>query len=343
MKTSNKILAVFLCYLLAIALISWLVVAPFFAAQQEPRNRAAAAGSVECAVFGSSHGMMSLNPQTMEEGMGWVTYNYCNLLMKDAAKQFIAEKEFSRNPIHTVILDLTFNSLFREQATENGEGDYAVVRNLDTFPERVRFLAEHVPLDTWLDVYGRELVGSVRYWQTVFTGRVYDDGYLPSSNRGFCASVPQDVSLADDQVAAIRGTRVECTPFQPSAVDALKELIAYCQSQGARVILLTVPISDALIWELADLGEFEAKAREIAGEMHCEWYDLNLLKNKSELFSDATCFHDVAHLSEEGSKIYMQELVNLLTRVDRGEDVSDLFFSSYEEATRATPYYSKLT
>lgn len=338
MKTSKKILLSFCIYLLVVALVSALILIPYSAAQKEMIARREVAGTVDCAIFGASHALRGIDPSILNEQLGWNSYNYSNVLIKDYARAYLVEKELGRNPVKTVILDLTYNTLTRDQTQENGEGDAATVRLLESFPERLKYLLTNVKLDTILQVYGRQLVSSLNYWQAVLTGREYTQAGTAASNRGFYAIEKADVTLPADQLAEYRACDDYIGTTQEANLTAFRSIVEQCRASGARVIVLTLPISDALIWMEEDMDRFYTVAHRLMQELDVEFYDLNLLRDRTERFSDSFCFQDISHLSEEGSRIATEAFSELIQAVDSGENVSNRFFASYAEALEQLPY-----
>lgn len=335
MKTSKKILLSFGIYLLLLVAASFALLGPFEASQTERDARKAAAGSVDCAVFGASHALRGLDPAVLGQTLDCSCYNYSNVLMSLNAVRYIAEKEMDRNPIETVLIDLTFDTLSRDYSQETIEGEVATVRCLDSLPEKFLYLLRYVKPDQMLQIYGRELIGSFNFYKGLLLG---DGEPKTVSKRGFLPLDANDVTIPEEQRAAVKDSWTIVVPAREDNTAVMKELIAFCKSRGARVILVTIPVSDAFLWEESGMDAFRETALELAAQTQCEYYDFNLLKNRGKLFSDDTSFFDITHMSTEGAAVFSEYFARIIRRVDQGEDVSPLFFTSYEEAARFSPY-----
>ena len=56
------------------------------------------------------------------------------------------------------------------------------------------------------------------------------------------------------------------------------------------------------------------------------------------LFSDSSTFVDGTHLNRAGAEKFTPQFCEIINSVDSGKDVSDLFYSSYEEMKKDSPY-----
>lgn len=339
MKTSNRILRAFTLYLLLLAVCSAIILVPYSSSQGEAQSRREAAGTVECAIFGGSHGLRAFDPSVLQEDLGWSSYNYCNVLIKDNAKEYLARKELARNPVKTVILDLTFNTLTRDNSAEGGEGDAGTVRCLDTFGEKLLYLVRYVGLDRSLHVYSRELIAAANYWASRILSRPVAVP-LEGANRGFYPLAGHNIALPAKRVESSRDSLSYVGTVLEENLESFRRLVRHCQSQGARVIVVTTPITDSAIWQSNDMDVFSETANALTAELGCEYYDFNLLKTRGEVLSDSKSFDDDCHLSAAGSRAFMHELTALLKQVEGGQDVADLFYSDYQEAKNHSPYQS---
>jgi hypothetical protein len=107
---------------------------------------------------------------------------------------------------------------------------------------------------------------------------------------------------------------------------------------GAEPILVSVPISLRELWPYAEMDAYRVWLNEYCEEQRCAHYDFNLLADRHTLFSDDSSFCNPTHLSDTGSQALTCILADTLKRAANGEDVSGLFYESYEDMMQASPY-----
>ena len=77
--------------------------------------------------------------------------------------------------------------------------------------------------------------------------------------------------------------------------------------------------------------------------MGCEMYDMNLAKDRYSLYHDDISFYDETHMSMAGAKAFTKALCDIVNKSRTGEDISPLFYKSYNEMKQDSPYMQYLT
>ncbi|MCD8206829.1 MAG: hypothetical protein LUD72_02720, partial [Bacteroidales bacterium] len=112
-----------------------------------------------------------------------------------------------------------------------------------------------------------------------------------------------------------------------------------CEENGIDVMLVTMPLSETVICEQSNLDVFREWYEQIAAKRGIPFVDFNLYKEHFEMFSDEEDFNDNLHMSMASAERFTALFSEIYTMIQNGEDVSDLFYDSYEELEAHTDYY----
>ena len=118
----------------------------------------------------------------------------------------------------------------------------------------------------------------------------------------------------------------------------LDKIIALCKQHGTRIILVTTPLSELVTCKCSNLDVFYNWYKEYAYENELEFYDFNLLKEKQDMLPDELAYYDAGHLNDTGADIFGMEYCRIMRMVDAGEDISELFYGSYDELDASCNY-----
>lgn len=340
MHNFKKAIVATISFLLLLALGTAIVVYPYWETEAlqslDREQREMIAGSIDTIMIGASHAMAALSPQILDSERECNSYNMSNTMMTIHARTVILEKELARNPVDTVILELSYNALTRDQSEDGANGDAVTAARLDSTGERMKFMRKYVTWHTLTDFYSRTLVEGMSAWKDVISNRSLHN--IDYSLKGFHPTNAVDQSFSPDEARDKYQNGPLITEYRQENISEFQELVDLCKSYDTRVIVVVVPVSDNILWNLSDWDKFKCFAEAFCEENNCEFYDLNLLKNRNEIFNIRESFSDDIHMSEEGGIACTHQLAEILTRVDEGADVSDLFVDTYVEAIDNLPY-----
>lgn len=340
MQTFKRILLSALGLLCCLAILSVIVIEPALKTEaayyNDQRLRRELSGSIDFIALGASHGLAAFDPRILDEELGCCSYNLSGSMMTSYSKLYLLNKELARNPVKTVVLEIAFDSFARDEAKEYAIGDAVTVERLDSVPERIAFMLRYVGLEDWMNVYSRGLAQGITGWKRILTGRA--DSCVDAAAKGFLAKDPADLSLTPEQAAKrYAGREISSHRFQKT-VDRLGEMIRVCREKDAKVIVCVTPLPDSTLWERSGWDDFRVWLKDYCEQTGCPCYDFNLLKARYELFSDTESFYDDGHMSAAGAAAFSRAFAQLLRRAEQGEDVSALFYASYDEMLRDSPY-----
>lgn len=327
-----------LCIAAVVALVSAAFIVPWLHTPTDFHDqalRARLAGQIDTIVIGQSYAMDGVMPQKLDEKLGTRTYNLSGSLMPIYGQKYMLEKELARNPVKNVILEITPDTFTTDERTTYGNGDSYIVARLDSLPERLDYLIRCVQPADWPNIYARVLLLSMRSAAYRLLGRTE---LIDDSNMGFNPQNARDVSLSPEQARAQRqGMSIFGEPLEEN-MRAYEELLQLCIQAGCDVTIIYTPVSHAKIWQMYDQDGFLRWASRLAEKYDVPLFDFNLLRARYALFSDEASFSDDNHLSREGAEVFSEVMADVLFRYRAGEDVSPLFYPSYQEAIRDSVY-----
>lgn len=344
MRNSKKAILATLAFLLCFVLIAAALFVPhvFFADRYYENliERELLANQLDALYLGACQGMCAYIPEVIDAELGWNSYNLSENLMPIYTRTRLLELELERNPIQTVVVEISFDALTRQQEAEKGEGDANVFILIPTAAERIRYMKDFIRLDELIPFYAVSLFKDLDAAANLVMGDSLQEAVSGKvkSNRGYSEWATQDNRLAPEDVAALYQSEARTASVREENVAQLNELIDFCQAKGIRIIVTTVPLTDEFVWRMSGLETMRKVIAQICEEQGCEFYDFNLLKNRAELLSDEDCFFDHNHTSRKGAEIFSQEFARLMKLYDAGEDLSQLFYPSYDEALLHSVY-----
>lgn len=337
MHSFRKVLISIAVYLAAVSAASASLMEPYFNSSvyhyQDASVRRELAGTIDTVFIGASHGLRAFSPEIADEILDISSYNLSTELMTMRGRYTLLKKELSRNPVKTVILELSFNSLTRNRIDEGPEGDIYVFGKLDTPAERAGFFFSAFRPDEYARVYSDTLGRGA----TCITGSIEPSvtDEIRLTQKGFLDTGSNDVSMTEEQY---ENNRLKSTIYsEPYAenVEYLERIIKLCHDYGVRIITVVTPISDRTICMYSDMDVLMNDIASVCEENGVEYYDFNLLKTRSETWNQETDFSDDIHLSVNGAEKFTKALADVLIRINEGGNTTALFFKSYKEISEA--------
>lgn len=178
----------------------------------------------------------------------------------------------------------------------------------------------------------------------------YDTELVQSSSvtyrgKGFCPLVVSEKNMMsldnlDDkklQKKEKEGFENKECVFLEQKITALKDMISLCKKRGCEVIVLASPIPITSVYSTNYYLSFTHQLKELAEGEGADYYDINFAK--PELWkSEIRDFYDQSHVNENGATKFTEAICELLKRKDAGEDISNLFYQTWEEYLASIDY-----
>lgn len=332
MHNFKKALIASLCFLLCFAAMFAVVVYPAFGTDSvynDSAKRRELAGSTDFLICGASHALGAFVPDIIDEELGCRSYNLSSYAASFDGKYWLIKKELERNPVDTFVLEISYDTL-RDYSGDRSTGEPMTILKLDSFGERLRYMAKYVPI-TDLDKVGSV---TLRYGLNAWKAKLSGQLNIPQSNRGYVPNTAKALHNDAQSILERAGSR-SIEAFDPDSMEMVRRIAAVCREKGAEMIVVVVPVSERHILSYANLDEFRIALNEFCAELDVSCYDFNLLKNRGEIFSDEDCFFDSSHIGGVGAEKFSRVFSELMLAKAEGQDTEGRFFPDYAEAEKA--------
>ena len=339
--------AVFLIVLLgSVGIIEILMNSEYYHCSDK-RNIESQSGKINLIVSGSSNGMNGFNPRILDEKLELNSYNLCGPAMESHAKYLLLKQTAQENDIEIAILDMNCNDMMRSPGALE-VNMYAIPR-INRFFDRVSFFFTVVDSDAMEPLIGNYLYdGSYVAFSKILgenslLGTIGNKSNVDYTAKGFREGPftgNESIALSESDIISHYNTspiNLEGENFERND-KYVREYINYCKKNNIRCIMSVTPLSDADIWSHDKWENLKKYLDTLSEEYGCELYDFNLLKNRYMLFSDKSTFQDATHLNGAGAEKFTTQFCEIINSVDSGKDISNLFYSSYEEMKQDSPY-----
>lgn len=342
MLTFKKVIFSTISLILIFITVSLVVIMPYYNSEygyyEDRYLRQSLAGKIDYITIGASHCLSGFDSKVLDENLNCNSYNLSVSMMTMSAKYELLKKEFSRNPIKTVVLELSYDTIQRDSKNEYAIGDEPMLTRFDNVGESLSYMIKNVALDDWLNSYSRSFVLGLAYWKDMLThGNIANVDYTA---KGYHAKESNNLTLSNIEVNNLYETESYSDIKDCDNLKQFTEIINLCHNNNARVIVAVVPVSDKLIWKLSNLNKFEKWAKNYCKDNNCEFYDFNLLKSRYELFNDKESFADDDHMSDMGAKTFTKAYSDIITHVDKKENIDSFFYDDYDSLKNDSPYMS---
>ncbi|MBE6931823.1 MAG: hypothetical protein E7464_00365 [Ruminococcaceae bacterium] len=336
MHNLKKALIASIAFLLVTAVMSIGLMEFYFRSEedfyQDGSERAAYAGSLDYLICGASHAYRGMNPEKIDALLGTSGYNISGGLMTMGGRYEMLRIEIERNPVKTVVLELSYATMTRNRVEEGPEGDLYVLGRMDRFWDRFCYFFRGFRISELPEVYERFLTEGIDALGKALNGELRRSD--TQRFRGYIPTGPRTIELETNYEERFHSKTPE-KEFDPYNLKYLERILTYCEERDIEVVFVTMPLTKTFLSTYAELDYFYDWYRELAQAHGCRYYDFNLLKEKDEMFPDPVAFYDVLHLNDEGAETLSNLFAELELRTAAGEDVSGLFYSSYLEMESA--------
>lgn len=322
-------------FLLSVFVISEIIVEPYFQNEvyhyQDAAVRDSMAGTLDFLICGSSQSYRGIVPQVLDEKLGCNSYNLSTSRMTMAGRYELLKKELNRNPVKTVIIDLSYNTLTRDRAEEGPEGDLYQLGRYPNLFERMGYFFRHFQLNEYARTYYDTMNRGIKSWDHLLRGEGLRGSSGKYQNKGWQAGECNPIPPLE---RGEKHTKQLPTEALPENLSYLNKILRLCKEKNIQVILVTLPIPERITLQYNTDGfdSIYSNYKTISQTWGIPFYDFNLLQGKTKRFADETAFYDEYHMSLEGGWSFTDFLADVLLRAQAGEDVSGLFYDSYAQA-----------
>ena len=340
MKHSKKAIIVSVVFVLVVTLIYGVVAVPYLYFNNDKILRNELAGNTDCIIIGASHGLSGFVPQVLDENMECHSYNLCGSLITFNGRLALLEEEIYRNPVKTVVVDISYNAFSRPSLS--AEGNTYIIPRFNEQSKMLNYFTGnkmYQDIDTTYSYYfSYGMQDYPKLVKSVFNGlksnkslsEYIKKNYLSDKERKNKGYVEKNKSgspkLSEDEISQKYNSEEIDRNYNFENIEILKQIVKICRDKNVNVIFAVVTVSDAAIWKTSNWDDFYNDIVKISKEMDCRLIDFNLLKNRYELFSDDKSFSDNYHLCAEGARTFSGEFSKVINKINNGENVDDMFY-----------------
>lgn len=339
MHSFKRILKIVGVFLLAVVLLSVMFAEFYLQGEnfdyQDARERDRLAGKVTVLICGASYTMYGIQPEILNQRLGISSYNVTGALMTMEGRYTLLKKELERNPVHTVVLEVSADTLIRDRTAEGPEGDLPILGRLSGVGERLSYLHSAFSLSeypmAYYDLVSKGIESSLRF----ITGKYHREnsemklGYL---------RVKKDSRELPTNYQDIYGLRSLPEEIVPENEDGLERLVSLCKENGATVILVVTPKSKYYNCLYANLDYFDQWYRSFAEKHGVHYLNFNLDKEKTTRLPDSDSYYDETHMNIKGSAEFTKMLSSALQDIWKQRNYAYKYFDSYS-ALRWSDHY----
>lgn len=318
-----------------IVILSVLIVPYEKADTNDSSYRKEMAGTLDTLYCGSSHGHYAFDVRIIDKILNTNSYNLCDGQMSMLNINLLVKKEIARNPVKTVVIDIhrvAFNDMTFDAVAESGA--YFISR-LDTPKEKIKYFFDSgmgIGLDRVLSL---KVNSAIRFWEDKLKGNDYSG--INRSLKG--VALGESINLVEEEKKTLfvkpESKEIEAGSKSETNYKYIKffdEIVTLCHEKNINVFVVITPLSDIQLTKYDDYDGGIQWIKEHCKKINCKVLDFNLYKGKSNLLSDVISYCDLWHLSEDGAAVFSKIYAETMLKAKNGENIEDLFYSSYEEA-----------
>ena len=293
-------------------------------------------GKVDMVFLGTSQSYTAFDPELIDERLGVNSFNLgTNAQLLLSSRQLLREA-LEINPVETVYLEVNIGGLVKDKNDSSQLGAFdrmisskgKLATLLDTKSNNLRMRQIFYSVRA-LDLFDLEkLKENVAYKTGPKGGQVpikpkknqwqyYSKGHLASTME-YNAEKNKDKKKASSVWNREK--------IKPASLDNLRDIIELCKDKGVELIFVTPALNPQVASYAGEQQDFYNFVKEIADANGISYYNMNLLKDRDDIFDYGT-FRDYVHLNKNGATVFSDIISDLYENPDRYEEY---FTDSYQ-------------
>lgn len=334
MHSFKKLVKTVLIFAVFFIIGSIVVMAPYLMGEnnfyQDASIRKEVQGTTEVAVVGASRAVRGIDLKILEEKTGKSYYTYANMSMSPKGKYYMLKKELKRNPIDTVILEVSYDTIFYNRDEIGSEGDIYTIGRFANPLEAGAFFFWAIHPSEYVDTYHFLMMQGVEGYKDILKRDFRFKNNEETFYKGYKAYLLDHKNMKANYKKLYHTMRLY-DEINEEAVEYTQNIVDLCKANDIRVIMVSMPIAKQYMVKYSDFDLFTDWIHKFAGENELEYYPFDIMKERDSLLSEKKDFKNSTHLHNTGAKKFTEYLAETLNKVDAGEDVSDQFFHTYKE------------
>ncbi|MBQ7546741.1 MAG: hypothetical protein IJT41_07240 [Clostridia bacterium] len=284
-------------------------------------------GKIDFLFCGASQSVWGFIPLVMDAELACNSFNISSGLLSMEGRYTIIRKVAQDNPVKNLVLDLSYNSILREDKTDSVEGELLLEERLHGM-ERIRYYCTHTKVDEIFPSFYYVMRTGMYSILHSFSAKPDRGMYFGKGYWGEKAAIDQrrDVRWKTGD----RQSAPEPVDIPEENLVYLEKIMQFCKENGIRVYLITTAYPTGVIsWSDRD-GLLQAHVK-LARQYGCPFYDVNLLRDKDKWFDDETSYYDVEHTSTQGAVAQTKLLASWIRSASPGVGEDAQFYDSYAD------------
>lgn len=296
-------------------------------------------------ILGSSHGRSAINPEKIDEQLGWNTINYSipGSTVKDS--YYLLKEACEKNDVKRVIMDVDYQYWFSGQPKgEFGEPfiytqmkfskaklEY-MLDNMSTMDIR-NFVSKRCNYKCSLSTIKNNLIlkSKASYKNYEIEGADVRDADGPYIGRGFFSRHVSGYEPGGEWVIQHWAGR-ENGGLDMDVVSYFGRMKEYCDDNGIELICITSPITPSSMKRLGMSKVYQTFESDLFNAWNVPYYDFNLAKMSVLPRTDKDYGDLEGHMGGNLAEQYSTMLGKLLKDKEAGTlDSNSYFYSSYNE------------
>lgn len=346
MRDSKKACKFTAIFLIPICLMSVLLIKTGSVRLEQHNDvkiREAYAGKIDYLFNGASHVKAGFDTRIIDKQLGTESYNLSGDSLSWKGRYYLLKEELGRNPVKTVAVEMSLNDFPTKAKIEYIL--YTLPRitdgkaKLDIFSDGCS-IGNLIKMYNLLTEFGYNVLKD-KFNNDFKNKNLYDDYF-----KGFAEVETNDIRLPDSEVAQAYNSEETDTSVRKENLKYFKKSMDLCKEKGVQIIFVVTPLADSMIWKYSNFDFALSELRNICKDYSDLFVDFNLLKERYDLWNETDCFKNEDHLSPKGAAVFSEVYCDVMKKMESGEDISDMFYTSYEEMKADSPYmktYKSLT
>ncbi len=174
MHNFKKTLRTTALFLLVWVLLSAAVITPYFYGENENyqdfRERQEIAGTVDYLIIGASHAKRAIDTRTLDERLGVNSFNLSAQRMPMSARYDVLAQEISRNPVKTLVMEVSFDTIRISKDSEGIEGELYHLGRLGEPVEKAQYFLQAFRPKDYVQTYEFCVDKGVKAWKKLIKG-----------------------------------------------------------------------------------------------------------------------------------------------------------------------------
>ena len=340
MHNFRKVLLVSISFLLLVGLMSLAIVETYihseYAFDEDVKLRRSLAGEIDYLFLGASHIQQAVIPAQVDQGLGVNSYILADGWQSIPLSRTFLETELARNPVKEVVLDVTYDTMVRTKETDSVECELYALPRLENASQRIAYIRETFKPSR----YRRVFISYMQYGSEYLINKALGKNVknVIDENKGFKDMPARNVRIADKNIEESYNEKAIDNEWMAQNTEGLAEIIRLCKDRDIKVTIVVMPISQAKIWNYDGWDVFLGQLRDYCAQNRVKMVDFNLLKERTDLFSDETSFSNREHLCTEGAKAFTPVYVRVMKDISEGKNISSQFYTNYAELKQHCQY-----